>query len=719
MRWKLLSVLVAVIGLLQVASFAPGAVAAGPIITDPAGDATDFVLATGAPSAASEPSLDILSGDIAVTADTLTTTVTVDDLKAEPPPGGTGRVFRFYFSYAALEFSTRATSAIDGTATFRLYDPSNTGVPCTGCTGSFDVAADTVSVSVPMTVLNGAIAALSAPPIGAGAELSGLEILAQRSVSAPAAGGATPTADTATTATKYVVTGGTTPPPPPPAPPINPDEIGDATVIAVIDSNLQPYHFDFTAAHMPQHQNGDPADDLPLTAAPHTWLPGFPAPTSFSSYDSLPLTLPTAASDDPVAMSNADAAKWATVPQSAAGSVHYRWIPGSKVIGTIDFGGSTGRGLPDGHGTGVTSVSVGNLHGTCPECLLVFINTATPSEELPIPDVPQDRSRVEEAILWAANQPWIDIVTNSYGINQVGGAVRDNVYGGRKTVEPGRVATDRGQTIFFSAGNGIENGFVVPNVTYTSSVKGPDWIMTVGAITPPPADSNYIGAGKPVDLSSIGTGYPSAYTATTAGGTGETGFSGTSNATPTVAGLYGRALHEARSALAGPSRGQAGGVIATGGGVTCGAERAACELGDGVLTAQELRNRLLLGAKPTTGGSNVLDLEDVPRNADERFASEGHGAYKGRVSGLDAAWLAEHERIAGPLFGRAAEMERPVGEVEWMTADSFCRQHLWGSWAGGYYRDANSTPLPPADTAFLTRSVIAASCPALFVPPTP
>src|SRR3712207_7064673 len=44
-------------------------------------------------------------------------------------------------------------------------------------------------------------------------------------------------------------------------------------------------------------------------------------------------------------------------------------------------------------------------------------------------------------------------------------------------IERQRAASERGQTIVFSAGNGIENAFQVANPTSYSSQKGPDWIV--------------------------------------------------------------------------------------------------------------------------------------------------------------------------------------------------------------------------------------------------
>jgi Subtilase family len=739
MRTKLLGAGLALLGLLQVISLSTGAravsstAAADPMIVDASGDATDVVVPTGGPEEMSVPTLDVVSADIAVDSEALTTVVTVLDMTAEAPPGATGKLFRWFFTYAGMEFHTRGSESATGAEQFRLYDPANVVVPCPGCTGAFDYEAETVTVVVPLAVLNAKIGELSAgaaPAIGLGSEFSALSVLAQREASVPPTpagtptSGVTPSADTADTDRKYRVGGG--PGPVPPAlGPANADEIGDATVIAVIDFNMVPYHWDFDGAYMPQHRDTSSVNDLPLSSAPSTWLSGFPAESSFASFSSLPLGLktsePGASLED---AAEADAEAWESVPTSSGTEVHYRWVPGTKVIGAVDFGGSTMRGVPDDHGVGVTSVSTGNLHGTCPECLLVFVNIASDSSLASTARgsvSPLDRESLEAAVAWATSQPWIDVVTNSWGANIVGGYVRDNVYGSDRSVAGTRAASERGQTVFFSAGNGIENAFVVANTTYFSALKGPDWMMTVGAIAPPPSEGNYTGAGKPVDLSSYGSNYPAAYTAVSVSGTGATGFSGTSNATPVVAGLYARSLLAARMALPGPSRAQSDGVVAVGsGGVACGAARAACELGDGVLTASELRQRLLEGATPTEGVSSVGGLQDAPQAGDQRFASEGHGAYRARQSGLIDVWMADQERILGPLFGRSGVAARPAGEREWMTVDSACRQHLWGSWSGGYYLSDAATPLAEADfEAWPLRSAIQSACPSLVAPPTP
>jgi hypothetical protein len=474
----------------------------------------------------------------------------------------------------------------------------------------------------------------------------------------------------------------------------------DAVVLAIIDYTFTPYHWDFLGSKMPQHLDRDPSNDLPLDEAPHTWLPGFPAPrTAFASYRSLDLTLEE---KDPnanlAALDARDKGKWDTVMQSVPDEINYYWLPDTKVVGAIEFGSQKIHGSSAAHGTGTTSVSVGNLHGTCPECLLVFIDIERASEAV-------------AALDWAMDQPWIDAVSNSYG----NGNVVPKVYNGGDA-EAQRGASERGQTIFFSAGNGFENAFTVANPTYLSSEKGPDWLITVGAVSPANHGS-YVGHGKPADVSGVGRRYPSAYTAQTVSETGRSGFGGTSNAAPTVAGTYLRALYEVRRDLTGASRIQSRGVIATGtGGVTCGTARRACELRDRRLTATELRRRLLLGAVHTTAGtSDPQDLAAAPAIGEEEFLAEGHGTYLARSSGKTATWLKELGRILGPLYGRAKELERPEGEREWMIVDSYCRQEIWGPWGGGYYV-GGKTQLPGPDPGYPLRSALEEACPGIPTP---
>jgi len=679
---------------------APASAAPAPMITDPAGDATGFVL-EGVLPLPNEPSLDIRSADLAVTSTTLTATVKVADLAPTPPALSGGIAFRWDFSYGGQAYELLADESSAG-ATSLDFSDANASVACAACRATFDATANVITMVLPLAVLNARVAAAgggNVPAVRGGSKLYHLSVIAQREFVA-----LTATADSAATDLGYTVPGGAS---------LTPtfsgkDERGDAVVVAVIDDNLVPYHWDFDWAHMPQQLDQDKANDLPLNTAPNKWLPGFPNPSTFKSFQSLSIhQAPTAPTASIATLDAADTKSWDKVKSSTADEINYYWLPGTKVIGALEFGSRHIHGTTADHGVGTTSVSVGNIHGTCPECLLLFINT-------------DSNESVEAALHWAEAQPWIDVISNSYGINLVGdlvgGNVRDNIYLGEQAATDARAASTRGQSIFFSAGNGLENAFVFPNATYTSSLKGPDWTITVGATTPALDDES--GSGKPVDIAGIGESYPSAYTAEHVGGTGPSGFSGTSNATPTVAGTFGRALYQARRMLAGPSRSQQSGVIARGNApLTCGTKRANCELGDGALTAIELRNRLMLGAVHRNGAFALGGLAPLPKpSAELEYADVGHGVYTGRLQRTDAIWLDEVEKIVGPLIGRAPALARPAGERDWMVMDSYCRQRLWGYWGSGYWHQGDS--LPMADAAWPLRTALGQACSAAQPVPT-
>ena len=449
----------------------------------------------------------------------------------------------------------------------------------------------------------------------------------------------------------------------------------DVTVIAVIDSGFSPYHQDF----LQSYGNAD-IKGLPLTKAPDTWLPGFPKKSSFASYAPLNLGLNGDAGTKMDALHTADKAAWSSVKQSTATSINYRWIPGTKVIGALTFlsGGDVYGAGGDEHGMGTTSVSVGNIHGSCPSCVLLFIQYG-------------DAASAEAALTWVHNQPWIDAVSNSYGFSSAS-PVRDRIYDGTDVITE-RAASLRGQTTFFSAGNGLENAFTVPNSTLRSSQEGPDWVVTVGATDPTGKD--YTGTGKPADVAGIGTGYPSAYGSTTV--SNGSSFGGTSNATPQIAGTYGQALFDLRKADPGASRTQSKGFVV-----------------GKKITAKQLRQALFYAATPTAGGytDGAASLATTPAVADTRFAAEGYGTFRGLLNKSKTP-ADDVARVVAIAKG-AKPGARPAGEVEWFRVDSWCRQQIWGTWGDGSYTSDAKTPLPGSDpVAWPTRTAIQQACPLL------
>jgi hypothetical protein len=402
-------------------------------------------------------------------------------------------------------------------------------------------------------------------------------------------------------------------------------------------------------------------------------------------------------------MFTADKAAWDSVKESTPKAIDYRWIPGTKIIGALTFGPTPAPKFyaAGPHGMGTSSVSVGNTHGTCPECLVVLIQYT-------------DQPSAEAALSWAMRQPWIDGITNSYGFSQ-GVVARDRIYNGTDyNLE--KAATLRGQQVFFSAGNGVENAFTIPNSTLLSSEEGPDWVVTVGATSP--SGNDFTGTGKPAKIAGIGYGYPSAYGSTTVSNGND--FSGTSNATPQVAGIYMHALALARRDLGG-IRLQQDGVIASGTALPCGAAVATCPLGKGRLTNHELRNALYLAGTPTSGKfeDGLTGVVTTPiALADSRFAAEGHGTFRGLLEPRATFETAFQDRLYSVLKGTRASPLRPAGEEDWFRVDSWCRQHIWGGWAFGAYLDDTRTPLPANDpTGWPIRSAIQTACPELQPPP--
>lgn len=455
------------------------------------------------------------------------------------------------------------------------------------------------------------------------------------------------------------------------------DGRGDVTVVAILDGGFNPYHWDFSAEHMPQHMDEDASNDLPLRQDPANWISGYPS--DFASHTSLDLTLaPDNADAVPSDLFTGDSEQWDTVQQSnAVGDIHMNWIPGTKVVGFVDFAGNGGFATGS-HGVGTTGVSVGNLHGTCPSCVFVFVNGYS-----------------DEAVSWVAEQEWIDVQTNSWGYSTV---LLEKVYADCD-LETQRLGVERGQQIFFSGGNGLVNAFDAPVPTLYSCQKASDWIVTVGANTP--AGATYTGSGKPVDVANVGSSYPSQGGDTV---TGDSTFGGTSNAAPTTAGLFAQALYDLRAEAPGASRIQENGTIVQGP-EHCGDANPNCFASDGKITVHELREALFEAAEIQARGIASLDeAATIPITVDEwARMGEGAGSFFGHVG--DPA--AEVQRIVDVALGNVAYNPDP-DRVAFAQAVSYCTQQVWGTWDHGAWQgDAL-----PNDPAWPMRTWLETACPA-------
>jgi hypothetical protein len=124
---------------------------------DPRGDATRVIEDTGA-APLNEPALDIVNQRVQVggsTADpTVTFTVEADDLRADPPPGTSGEWYDLGFVAGDESYDLVAQwDRVDPAPAFRLTELGDTGRVTIGeLTGTWDVDADTIRVTVPATV---------------------------------------------------------------------------------------------------------------------------------------------------------------------------------------------------------------------------------------------------------------------------------------------------------------------------------------------------------------------------------------------------------------------------------------------------------------------------------------------------------------------------------------------------------------------------------------
>ena len=433
----------------------------------------------------------------------------------------------------------------------------------------------------------------------------------------------------------------------------NADRLAEETVpfsvIGIADTGINPYHLEFSAQAYPDPDVLARTDGF--TRHPSEYIPGYPADAQ-----ALDITLGQGyfpEGDKPI---------WNGNETIQPGELY--WIPGTKIVGAIDAGGSTGVTSGDdphpilddnGHGSGSASVSAGNRYGYCPTCLLVVVEA------------------LDETVV--SGLPWVDVSSNSFGY--VGGLPVGPVVGPNEST---KAAAERGQTVLFAAGNGVGNAFDVPVSTYGSDQTGPDWTVTVGALR---RDNQraVIGDGIPVHISAWGDGnLPSACRS---GTVGQCAFGGTSAATPYTAGVFATTLTKVRDAIGDEAVGQRPPVALPGGG-TQGQVIAegvpvpeSGYLADGLLTRAELREAVLKTAYPLTGELSPYPYPvTAPYNDDTNVLFEGYGA----------ATPEGARRATDVLLGRATLPDR-AEEDEFFTLDRTVRDTIYG----GYDRDGDGT----------------------------
>ena len=315
-------------------------------------------------------------------------------------------------------------------------------------------------------------------------------------------------------------------------------------VVGLIDSGINPYHSTFR-------------DDSPRALKhPSTYIPGYPK-------DAIALRLTLNEADYWKAVKADCERVWTKIE---TGQLY--WFPGTKIIGSISFAPQSqincaapepvagGRILDNnGHGTMTASRATSIEYGGCEACRVVSIQMSGSGTNA------QDAL---DSIKWAAkNNGWIDAQSNSWG--PVVPAWEPTGASELMTANPEVVRTveevSRAHLAFWASGNGVAfRGGVLGHPTPIAPHLGPSAIIVGGH------DSGYVTTwpGFPGHLSSDAcASWAAEHQHATE--SGDSVGSGTSAATPFVAGGAVKILLAARAILGDSSTGvQKDGIVASG-----------------------------------------------------------------------------------------------------------------------------------------------------------
>lgn len=301
-------------------------------------------------------------------------------------------------------------------------------------------------------------------------------------------------------------------------------QAGEHTVVAVIDTGVNPYHEFLRAPNLTDH--------------PSRWLDGFPRHA-----ESVDLTL--GASNYSSAL-QADAGTWADLSYSGHADAegiegeHLYTFPGTRVVAGISFGeydspfrgGGGARPVLDEHG-----------HGTGSAGLAAGAGLAEADGDVLVVAVEVGQGTFESGYWWAARQPWIDVISASLG--SLANAPSPPIAFGQEDAVPWatREATANGIPVLVASGNGFTQTGVGPDhcSTHTSEHTGPRWVTPIGAAEPRTGNPS---SWHWVPVEAIARAPAPSLAATSVNATDP--HTGTSASTPNVAGHLAKLLQEAR-----------------------------------------------------------------------------------------------------------------------------------------------------------------------------
>ncbi|MGH8482617.1 MAG: S8/S53 family peptidase, partial [Nevskiaceae bacterium] len=433
-------------------------------------------------------------------------------------------------------------------------------------------------------------------------------------------------------------------------------------VIAMIDTGGNPYHVDFR--------------DETRLVHPSTYLTGFPA-----SAKAVPLCF-VDSSNGAFAYRDDCSTSWrtnVTSDEPVTGSVAVDdlvWYPGTRLMGKsfAHEDASTPVGFDEGgdsstsHGSWVSSNAVGKKFGTCPDCMLIILEGDTVEA-------------IDAAYLWAAQQPWIDVITSSITVGLIGAGVNPGIFPGKHA---GAVAASENGKIFLtSSGNGAANFGLVPTSTYLYDGGSPA-VIPVGAASADGFASHW--SDFPAEIMANGN---SRQVADTASMSGQTSVGGTSFSSPGAAGTLAHALLEARRACndfeegASPS-GSALTLLRNGGGCAV----ASGPFADGTLTRDELHEAFVKNAIPP-----YTQLSPIPGPV--TWAKNAYG-YVDLGHGINNGGSTIQPLVTDSILGTRAI---PVRALEQFWYDDVVREGQARQWGPRPVADGDDDAFPRDDGA--------------------
>jgi len=353
-------------------------------------------------------------------------------------------------------------------------------------------------------------------------------------------------------------------------------------VVGIVDTGINPYHQVFR-------------DKSPRAMRhPSTYIPGFP-----KDAPALHLHLNKKEYWDAV---SADCAVWRSVKPG-----RLYWVPGTRIVGAITFSPAVdldcdkdepGPEVPilddGGHGTMTASRAASGTYGGCRTCLVVAVEFPG-SVNLAGPDG-SDKPPMD-AIRWLANNSgWIDEQSNSWGpiapAYDPTGAL--GLLAANKEFDNAVEEVSKKHLAFWASGNGAAFRYgVLGHPTLLSPYLGPSALMVGGH------DSGYVATWPGFTPHLVADACASrAARHRHVSESGDSVGSGTSAATPYVAGSAAQILVHARTILKDTRTGvRAGGVVASGhkGLVKSG------PLADGTFTLAEWRALILAAGSQRPG----------------------------------------------------------------------------------------------------------------------